>query len=147
MRVVLILAALAFATTCTTANVGAETVEITTIARGSYAADDSGRKAVLATTDAEYRRLWTELIGNGENAAATVDFERGVVAFLIAGVKNSGGWSIEPGAISIDPDGTAVIQAKVAGPPPGAITTQALTTPYAVVFLNSRNVKAVHWPQ
>lgn len=125
-------------------NAGADTVEINTIARGGYAAE-SGRNAVLATNDADYRRLWQELIGGGE--IPNVDFDRGVAVFLLAGMRNTGGWSIQPNSASIEADGTAVIDAKVQGPPPGGIVTQAITYPYAVVVVSSRDVKKVRWPE
>ena len=118
-------------------------MEMQTIAKGAYAADESERKAVLATTDAEYRRQWAALVGEGEIPA--VDFEKNVVVFLLAGMRNTGGWSVQPVSVRVEDDGTAVLEAKVQGPPPGGSTTQALTYPYAVVTINSRDVKKVSW--
>jgi hypothetical protein len=142
MRAALLLAALAL-NTCTTANVVGP-VEMQTIAKGGYAADESAeRKAVLATTDADYRARWAALIGEGEIPA--VDFEKSVVVFLLAGMRNTGGWSVQPVSARVEQDGTAVIDAKVQGPAPGGITTQAITYPYAVVAIHSRDVKKVTW--
>lgn len=148
MRAALLLATLAF-NTCTTANVAekseADPVEIQTLARGSYAVDESGPKAVLATSDDDYRRQWKALIGEDDIPAA--DFGKGVVVFLVGGMRNTGGWSITPTSARIEADGTAVVEAKVQGPPPGGITTQAITYPYAVVLIRSRDVKKVRWPE
>src|SRR5688500_6951982 len=110
MRAALLLAVVAMANTCMTAkvaeNAGADTVEINTIARGGYAAE-SERNAVLATNDADYRRRWEELIRGGETP--NVDFNRGVAVFLLAGMRNTGGWSIQPTSARVAADGTAVI--------------------------------------
>lgn len=128
---------------CTAAAGKADDVTMTTLAHGSYASSRGDRTAVLVTTDDEYRRRWTELIGGTEPPAA--DFESGVVVFLFAGQRNSGGWSVEPQSVAIEGD-TAVVTAEVKGPPPGSITTQALTYPYAVVAIRSRAAKTVRWP-
>jgi hypothetical protein len=148
MRAALLLAVVAMANTCMTAkvaeNAGADTVEINTIARGGHAAE-SERNAVLATNDADYRRRWEELIGGGE--IPNVDFDRVVVVFLFGGIRNTGGWSVQPTSARIEDDGTAVIDAKVQGPPRGGIVTQAITYPYAVVVVSSRDVKKVRWPE
>lgn len=135
---------LALTVNCTASRSGSESVEMSTIARGSYAAVDT-RSAVVATSSEEVRRLWQELIGGGEEQAAEVDFSTGAVVFLLAGSRPTGGWSIEPEAVSVESDGTAVIVAKIKGPPAGAMVTQALTSPYAVVFVRDPNVKKVRW--
>ena len=118
--------------------------EMSLIAEGAYAREDSGRQAVLAVTEDEYRRLWSEKIGR--DPVPEADFEKGVVVFLLAGMRNSGGWSVIPDAVEVTDD-TAVIRARVQGPGGGKIVTQALTSPYAVVFITNRDVKRVQWPQ
>lgn len=126
---------------CTAANV-AGPVGMETIAKGAYGAE-SERKAVLVTGVADYRAQWKVLIGEG--SAPAVDFEKGVVVFLLGGMRNTGGWSVVPKAARVEADGTAVIEATVQGPPPGGITTQAITYPYAVVTIDSRNATKVRW--
>jgi hypothetical protein len=147
MRAALLVAALAL-NTCSTAKVLSSDkemapVEMQTIAQGAYGADQPERKAVLATSEAEYRKLWESLIGEGD--APSVDFEKSVAVFLLAGMRNTGGWSVKPESARVEADGTAVITAKVQGPPPGGITTQAITYPYAVVAIRSRDVTKVTW--
>ena len=133
------------ATACTAANTtaNATNVKITTIAHGGYA-QESERRAVLATNDADYRRQWASLIGDGE--IPNVDFDDGVVVFLLAGMRNTGGWSVQPQSARIE-DGTAIIDAKVQGPKPGGMVTQAITYPYAVIVIHDSDVKKVHWPE
>jgi hypothetical protein len=75
-----------------------------------------------------------------------VDFEKNVVVFLMGGMHNTGGWSVVPVSARVEGD-TAIIDAKVQGPPPGAITTQAITYPYAVITINQRSVKQVRWAE
>lgn len=116
-------------------------MELQTIASGSYAAAEE-RGAVLVKSDAEYRKQWDALIGEG--AIVPVDFEKVVVVFLMGGTRNTGGWSVQPVSARVEGD-TAIIDAKVQGPPPGSITTQALTQPYAVITLNQRSVEKVRW--
>jgi hypothetical protein len=70
-----------------------------------------------------------------------------VVVFLLAGTRTSGGWSVEPAAVSVESDGTAVVVAKIKGPPAGSMVTQALTSPYAVVHVADRNVRKVRWAE
>ena len=144
MRIALAVTILAMALGCTAAAGKADDVTMTTLARGSYASHQDERTAVLATSAEEYRRLWQQLVGGGEMPAA--DFEKGVVVFLMAGMRNTGGWSVEPRSVTMDGD-TAVITAAVNAPPADSIVTQALTYPYAVVSLDSRDVKRVRWAQ
>lgn len=122
----------------------ATTVELSTIATGSYAADDSGRKAVLVTSESEYARQWPELIGSAPPPKA--DFSAGVVVFLLAGPRRTGGYAVVPFSVDVASDGRAAIHARVDEPGSGAMVTQALTSPYAVVFLSSRSVTSVEWP-
>jgi len=121
-------------------------VEISTLAQGSYATTES-RGAHLATSADELARLWKEQIGDSEGAVPSPDFSKGVVVLLLAGMKSSGGWSVEPQGVTVESDGTAVIVATVKGPPAGSMVTQALTSPYAVVFVSDRSVEKVRWSE
>ena len=126
------------------ARTGVATVELSTIATGSYAADDSGRKAVLVTSESEYARQWPELIGSPPPPKA--DFSAGVVVFLLAGPRRTGGYAVVPLSVDVASDGRATVKARV-DEPGGGMVTQALTSPYAVVFLSSRSITYVEWPE
>lgn len=145
MRPVLISAVLALTITCTATRGESENVEMSTIASGSYAVDESGRKAVLATTNDDYRRLWTELIGEGD--APQVDLTNGAVVFLLGGSKPTGGWSVAPKSVTVASDGTAIVDANVEGPPVGSMVTQAFTSPYAVILVQNAKPKRVRWDE
>ena len=118
-------------------------VELQTLASGGYARDDSRRQALLVKTEDEYRRLWAEKIGRDPAPAA--DFGKGVVVFLLAGSRATGGYAVVPESVDVS-GGSAVVHARVERPGGRAIVTQALTSPYAVVFVNSRAVESVQWP-
>ena len=123
---------------CTSAKVATTMQTVTT---GSYSMSEE-RGAVLVKSEAEYREQWQKRIGEGE--APAVDFDANVVVFLLGGMHNTGGWRVVPESVQIDGD-TAVITAKVQGPPPGGITTQAITYPYAIVSIDQRNIEKVRW--
>lgn len=131
---------------CTATNGGSAEVTISTIAKGSYGAAEK-REALLATSQADYRRIWRDVIGEGEGAPPDADFDSGVVLFLLAGTRSSGGWSVEPEAVTVESDGTAAIRATIERPKGGSMVTQALTSPYAVVFVRDRRVRKVLWPE
>ena len=143
---ILLVATLLLPVACTAAqgNANDKEVTMTTISRGPNAASRSGPVAILATTEADYRSRWSSLVGRGD--APAVDFSRSVVVFLLAGERNTGGWSVEPKGVTVEGT-TAVVDAEVRGPAPDMIVTQALTYPYAVVSIDSRDVDTVRWPQ
>jgi hypothetical protein len=134
------------AAACAAARSGGESVEMTVLADGGYASAEA-RTAVVASTRADYQRLWTQLIGSGEGDAPPADFSTGSVIFLLAGTRNTGGWSVEPQVVSVAADGTAEVVARVQGPRAGGIVTQALTSPYAVLLVRSRDIKTVRWAE
>lgn len=144
MRAALLLAVF-LSTACSAASGGVEDeVTMTTLGQGAYAASRGERTAVLATSADEYQSLWSQSIG-GAQAPPAVDFSRNVVVFLLAGPRNTGGWSIAPRSVAVEGD-TAIIDAPVNGPPPDAMVTQAFTYPWAAVAVQSRDVKSVRWP-
>lgn len=144
MRSALLLALLTFANGCTAVSGGTDEMTITTLGRGSSAVSQGPRTAILATSDAEYQRIWREMVG-GSGSAPAVDFSQNVVVFLFAGQRNTGGWNVEPRGAAMDGD-TLVVDAAVNGPGPDMIVTQALTYPYAVAAVRTRAVKSVRWP-
>lgn len=141
MKIAALLASLVLAETCATATGGP--VEIRTIRSGAYAAaKPDAPQSATASDDASYRRLWSSMIGGGEIPA--VDFASESVVFLLAGSKPTGGWSVEARGATLDGE-TLVVDAPIKAPPPDAIVTQAFTSPFAVVAVNTKAFKDVRW--
>lgn len=127
---------------CATDSIGGD-VELRSIATGSYAAAEPEKpQAILITSAGEYARRWEEAIGGGERPA--VDFATESVVILLAGSKRSGGYSVEPRAVSVE-GRILVVDAAVKSPPPDAIVTMALTSPFAVIAVNTKALDSVRW--
>jgi len=62
-------------------------------------------------------------------AISAIDFNKTIILGAFAGTKNTGGWSVDVKKLA---DKVAV---DVLAPPKDAMVTQALTTPYKIVFL------------
>lgn len=140
MKPLILMLGLLLASSCKTAE---EPVKFRTISVGSYSAvTPAGEEAHLALDTAAYARLWDRLIGRGERSA--VDFEAEAAVFLMAGERKTGGYAIEVKGVSVDGE-TLVVDATVNGPAPGMMVTQALTSPWAVVAVERRDVKSVRW--
>ena len=99
-------------------------------------------EAVPVFDDATYRHVWSAMIGARE--APSVDFATHSVVFLLAGSKPTGGWSVVPRSAHEDGE-TLVVDAAIKPPPPGAIVTQAFTSPYAVIAVKTKSFKDVRW--
>jgi hypothetical protein len=111
---------------------------------GSSAAyDGSAHQTLYATTAEEYARAWSSIVGG--SAPPDVDFTREAALFIASGVRPTGGWRV--GFAGVKREGDAlVIDAPVVGPPPDAMSTQALTSPYVVVIVEKTNASRVVWP-
>lgn len=139
MRAAILLCAITIASnTCATGG----TIQIRTIAGGGSAANAEVAAAVPAFDEASYREIWTKQVGQGE--APKVDFSKEAVVFLFAGMHNTGGYSIEARGAKLEGD-VLVVDAVVKGPPPGAIVTQVITYPFAVISVTPRGFRSVRW--
>ena len=113
------------------------------VTNGSQARFQSAEgHAAMAENDAEYRALWSNLIGAGEPPA--VDFTRDTAVVLIASQKPSGGYVISVRGVSRS-DNALVVDAPVTAPPEGAMTIQVLTTPFIVIAVPRSDAKTVEW--
>ncbi|HWW62265.1 MAG TPA: protease complex subunit PrcB family protein [Thermoanaerobaculia bacterium] len=83
---------------------------------------------------------WSSLVGGDMPAVETNETLIG----LFAGEKPTGGWAIEPNRAFREGD-VLVIDAPLRGPAAGDMVTQALTYPYAVIAVNTRDFKSVRW--
>ncbi|MCA1733662.1 MAG: protease complex subunit PrcB family protein, partial [Acidobacteria bacterium] len=97
----------------------------------------------LATTPAEYERLWNEIV-SAENAPPPADFSNEVVAFLTLGQRSTGGWGIEVSSVEVS-GASAEVKTTVSRPAPGGIVTMAFTAPYAVVAIAAPDVRQSTW--
>ena len=113
------------------------------IATGSYAAAQAETpQAVLIVSADDYARIWDQTIGGGERPQ--VDFDSESVIILLAGLKRTGGYSVEPRGVTLD-GRVLVVDAVVKSPPPDAIVTMALTSPFAVIAVNTKALDSVRW--
>jgi hypothetical protein len=77
---------------------------------------------------------WSDFVIDSPPA---VDFSRYSVVAIFAGERPTGGWSIRIKSVE-QTERTCVVSYEVKGPPRGAIVTQAITHPYAVVQVNGK---------
>lgn len=118
-------------------------MELRMISSGGYAAaEPDAPKAIAIRQAADYERVWQQVIGGGERPK--VDFASESVVILLAGLKPTGGYSVEARAAHQE-GRTLVVDAAVKGPPPDAIVTQALTSPFAVIAVRAREFDDVRW--
>jgi PrcB C-terminal len=94
------------------------------------------RSQRVVRTQAEWERLWAQVhaVQVPPPAAPKIDWSREMVLAVFMGERNSGGYrvairGVKPGEKEI------VVEVEEAGPPPGAITTEALTQPYQLVVV------------
>jgi hypothetical protein len=127
---------------CATDSIGGD-LQMRVIGTGSYAASTpDAPEAILVTSASEYPKVWKKAIGDA--AAPAIDFETECVVILLGGSRSTGGWSVEPRAVQLE-DGVLVVDAAVKGPPADAIVTQAFTSPYAVIAVNTKAPEGVRW--
>lgn len=129
---------------CTGAAPAAEpAVRIRTIAKGAYASAHDPQPRAVAARDAEtFRRLWMSLIGTDQ--IPPVDFEREAAIFLLGGERRTGGFEVVATGASMR-GGVLVLDAAVKPPPPGSMTTQAISYPFSVVAVDRRDFASVEW--
>lgn len=64
-----------------------------------------------------------------------VDFDQTMVAVVFAGQKMSGGYGVEVRSVDQNDAGAVTVNYETSSPPPGAMTTQALTEPFHMIRL------------
>lgn len=115
-----------------------------TAASGQNARQKQERTTSMALfSDVTLRKIWPTMIGGVEPPA--VDFEKEMLVVLLAGSRPTGGWSIEPRAVSVAADGWLDVDAEIRRPPPDAIVTQAFTSPWVAVAVEKREIKGIRW--
>lgn len=142
MRLIGFAVVLAILASCSVAGKTEGAMEMRKLAEGGYGRAAT-RGATAAFEESTYRAQWSTLISADEPAPA-VDLATESVVFLIAGQYPTGGHVLKYNGATIEGD-VLVIDAVVEGPPAGAMTTQAITTPYFVLAVKSRAFKHVRW--
>lgn len=117
-------------------------VKVQTLAAGGTALDAPTAQTVAAFDETSFRDTWARKVGTGE--PPRVDFSKNAAVFLFAGVRNTGGYSVVVRGASVEGE-SLVVDAVVEGPKPGAIVSQAITYPYAVIAVTPREFRSVRW--
>ncbi|WP_117237341.1 protease complex subunit PrcB family protein [Thermus sediminis] len=105
--------------------------------RGTNAAyPETEARAYLAGNPTRFAEVWNLVVGNRlpRPPAPPVDFRTRSVAAFFWGLKPTGGYGIEVVGVTYAGD-TARVVLNLTSPRPGAIVTQALTSPYVLLEL------------
>jgi hypothetical protein len=104
------------------------------MARGAQATGFEEQAFFLVRGQDEFRNLWNRAHGSQLQVPPLpeVDFRRETVVALFMGTKPTGGYSIEVADLTLRQN-ELLIDVRLNEPPEGAITTQALTSPWVMV--------------
>ena len=91
-----------------------------------------------------WEEVWSSMEGNVQPKPETpkVDFEKNRVIAVFMGMRRSGGYTVK--ITNIEEKDKLVVTVKESGPPPDAMVTMALTSPFHVVVI-PRSDKAVEF--
>ncbi len=102
---------------------------IVTIAQGTRSAMDDPKETV-ARMASEWQTLWREHAGS--EPAPAVDFAKEMVAAVFLGTRPTGGYGVD--IVAARREGAAlIVEYRERRPPPGALASQALTSPFHIV--------------
>lgn len=105
------------------------TIATVTVARGTSSAIEESRQAI-ARTAGEWQTLWREHAGS--EPAPAVDFAKEMVAAVFLGTRPTGGYGVD--IVAARREGAAlIVEYRERRPPPGALASQALTSPFHIV--------------
>ena len=104
------------------------------MARGNQAQGFDGPSYQMVANEAQLLELWNRAHSAQLTVptAPRVDFQRETVVALFVGRKSTGGYSVDVRQVS-EENGELYIDVAFSSPAPGAITTQALTSPWVMV--------------
>lgn len=111
---------------------------------GANAAQEKPRQAVVQDQKA-WEEIWSAMEGNVLPKPETpkVDFDKTEIIAVFMGMRMSGGYGVKIVKIE-EQDKKLVVTVKESGPPPGAMVTMALTSPYHVVAI-AKSAKPVEF--
>lgn len=104
------------------------------LAQGSQAAPAEQPRYLLITNESQLIEAWTRAHGTRLELPPLpeVDFRREAILAVFQATKPTGGYGLEIQSISVQ-QGDVFVDVREISPPPGSITTQALTTPWVMV--------------
>ncbi|TBH20610.1 protease complex subunit PrcB family protein [Thermus thermamylovorans] len=107
---------------------------------GNAAYGEAEARAFLANNPTRLAEVWNLAVGNRlpRPPAPSVDFRTRSVAAFFWGLKPTGGYGIEVVGVTYG-GGAARVILNLQSPRPGAIVTQALTSPYVILELERVN--------
>lgn len=110
------------------------TLQWEVVASGQQAVGVARPRFRLVRNEAELRSLWNQLHGASLNVPPLprVDFERETLLIVMMGERPSGGYRVDVQGVSLE-GGDLFVDLRFVEPAPDAITTAALTSPWAVV--------------
>ena len=119
------------------------TVQWETVASGQQAVNVPRPTFRLVRTEAELLSLWNQLHGSQLTVPPlpSVDLGRETVLVVMMGQRPTGGYAVDVRGVSLE--GTDLfVDVRLAEPSSGAVTTSALTSPWAVVRVLRADVSA-----
>ncbi len=119
------------------------TVQWETVASGQQAVNVQRPTFRLVRSEAELRSIWNQLHGSQLTVPAlpSVDLARETVLVVMMGQRPTGGYSVDVRGVSLE--GTDLfVDVRLVEPSSGAVTTSALTSPWAVVRVLRGGVSA-----
>ncbi len=114
------------------------------VARGAQAVGVDRATYRLLRTREELAQAWNQAYGTSLNVPAlpSADLARETMVAVFLGPKPTGGYGLDVAAASIE-GGDLYVDVRATSPAPGAITTQALTSPWLVLRIPRGDVSAV----
>lgn len=119
------------------------TVQWESVARGQQAVNVTRPTFRLVPSEAAFRSIWNQLHGAQLDVPPlpSVDFGRETLLVAMMGQRPTGGYAVEVQGVSIE--GTDLfVDVRFVEPESGAVTTSALTSPWAVVRVLRGGVSA-----
>lgn len=112
----------------------------TTVAEGQGSGIESPEKVVIST-QAEWKALWARHAPG--QPMPKVDFSRSMVLGVFLGTRNTGGFEVRITGVRHE-GGSLLVAWQESSPPPDAIVTQMLTSPFHLVQTEKSDAK-VEW--
>lgn len=122
------------------------------LATGAYGAlatgnvEKTGRRVPwieVATDRTTFSQMWASTIGLAD--VPDVDFESRIAVLLLLPLQRTGGYAIEPHGARVVEGDVLEIDATLIEPAEGAMTTQALTSPFAVIEVERLRFQRIDW--